>query len=167
MRLLSKLTFLMNTRQSPTAEHVPEHCGISTHEHELKESESENFNRNGRHGVLHTDFHARPEVTIPLHSVHCQPVCRISSADAPLFESRIIGVWIGVWIMVDFPPTTKGGTIRGRLARSVPRRVLELPYEWQACGVLPMSRRQGVWEGAQERVQSLAGRQEDRYKGFC
>jgi hypothetical protein len=103
-------SFLMNTRQSPTAEHVPEHCGISTHEHELKESESENFNRNGRHGVLHTDFHARPEVTIPLHSVHCQPVRRISSADAPLFETRIIGLWI----MVDLPPTTKGVHHRGQ-----------------------------------------------------
>jgi hypothetical protein len=103
-------SFLMNTSQSFTAEHVPEHCGISTHEHELNESESENFNRNGRHGVLHRDFHAMPEVTIPLQSVHCQPVCHISSADAPLFETRIIGLLI----MVDLPPTTKGVHHRGQ-----------------------------------------------------
>ena len=45
--------FLMNIRRSLATEHVPEHCGKSTDEHELKESECENFDRNGRHGILH------------------------------------------------------------------------------------------------------------------
>jgi hypothetical protein len=46
-------SFLMNTRRSPAAEHVPEYYGKSTHEDELNESEREDFNRNRRHGVLH------------------------------------------------------------------------------------------------------------------
>ena len=37
------------TRQSLAAEPVPEHCSISTHQHELNESECENFHQNGRH----------------------------------------------------------------------------------------------------------------------
>jgi hypothetical protein len=40
-------SFLMNTRRSPAAEHVPEYCGQSAHDYELNESEREDFNRNG------------------------------------------------------------------------------------------------------------------------
>lgn len=64
----------MNARGSPAAEHVPERCGKSTHEHELDESECENFNRNGRHGVLHMDFyHATAELTISMQSGIANP----------------------------------------------------------------------------------------------
>ena len=46
-------SFLMNTRRSPAAEHVPEYCGQSAHDYELNESERKDFNRNSRHGILH------------------------------------------------------------------------------------------------------------------
>ena len=48
-------TFLMNTKESLVAEHVPKHCGKRAHEDEFNEGQGKNLDRNGMKGIFHAD----------------------------------------------------------------------------------------------------------------
>ncbi len=48
-------TFLVNTKGSLVAKHVPKHCGKSAHEDELNQGECKNLDRNGIKRIFQTD----------------------------------------------------------------------------------------------------------------